>query len=100
MATAQGTVPNPTQNPVLAGFGQLTSAIVDVTTQAAQAATATLDVLNAWNQAKQNAKAPVKVPSTINDPPAAKNDQVTQLFFYLGVTMMVVAGGVFIYKQI
>lgn len=97
--STQGFVANPQNNPVLQQSASLSSSILDWSTTISQSATNLIGVLEAWNNAS-NAQA-VQVPNTINNTAAQSTDDKLQKgFFYVGVALVFVAGGVWLYKTI
>lgn len=98
MAT-QGTVANPTNNPVLAQGASLSQSVVDWSTALSNSALNIVGVLDAWNKAKQNPV--VETPVTVNQTPQENLDSKLQKgFFYAGVAMVLIAGGIFLYKRV
>lgn len=95
----EGTVANPTNNSALAQFQSASSVLVDWSTALAQSAQNVIGVLGAWNNATN---APVaQVPNNVKNPPAKTVDDTLQkTFFYVGVGMVLVAGGIFLYKSV
>lgn len=95
----EGVISNPTNNPALGISQKLSQGLVDWTSALAQGSSNIIGVLDAWNGAKNNP--PVVVPSTVNNTPQQNlDDKLQKGFFYTGIALVFIAGGVFLYKKI
>jgi hypothetical protein len=87
------------QSSVLQSATNVTQQFVDWTATLAQGSQNILGILSAWNQAKNTS--PVTYPTSVSLPQEKTvDDKLQKGFFYVGIGLLFVAGGIFLYKKI
>jgi hypothetical protein len=87
------------QSSVLTSAQNVAQGFVDFTAMAAAGSQNIIGILSAWNQAK--AAPAVTYPANVSAPPEKTvDDKLQKGFFYVGIGLLFLAGGIFLYKKI